>query len=445
MISAFQLAVLANAFAILFVVALSLQSRRYYNPDYLQYWILAHVWEAALILCDLPHLLKAGELLPAQLYAAALSGSVTLWYYTKLGSVLARRRLDDRWFWPVVASGCASVLLLEVSGVGGYNALTPILLACLACTFWLGCLFTWGTNISTRSSAAWLGVPLLIRSGFAPFITLVGPTSWVWTNYAAGAALHLITGAGMAIFMMREGLEALKHEQELHHKTNRLQQEFLGIVSHELKTPLAVISQGAHNMVLLQSPKERAEVNHIIQERTQDLSRLITSIVDYAKLESGNFRMTLVTEDLGLYLQSWMIAWELLVQPKQQTLQVHLDEAELRFSYDPALLQQAIENLIGNAVKFTPRHGVIRVAVRKVRNRVVISVQDNGPGIAAEDQEVIFQKFKQLEQMRTRHHGGTGLGLAICKEIVEHYHHGQLWVESLPGQGANFQMAFPCS
>ncbi|NLG49506.1 MAG: histidine kinase, partial [Chloroflexi bacterium] len=109
---------------------------------------------------------------------------------------------------------------------------------------------------------------------------------------------------------------------------------------------------------------------------------------------------------------------------------------------DPLRIEQVITNLVSNAIKFTPSGGSVTVSAIDLDERVRVSVSDSGIGISEIEQAHIFQRFYQVDSSSTRSYRGAGLGLTICKFIIE-YHHGQIWVESKPGEGSTFQFELP--
>ncbi len=429
-----------NLAAVVFVIALSVQAQRYYAPPYLYHWIMGHVWEAALIACDLPHVLHGYELSPYQVAGAATCAGASLWHYLQLGCVLRGHPLPSWVAGATIGFSWVSVGLLRWTGHASYDALAPVLLALLLVVAWIGGLFIFSKMLTSSVGRLWLGLPFLVRAGFAPLITVVGETEWAWTNYAVGTVLHLLTGAGMVMFLMREGLEALRVQGEGLRESLRLKREFLHTMSHELRTPIAVVAQASAAMVRLDDRAAREEIDAMVQDRTGAMARMVASILDYAKLESGTFEADLVREDLGFRLPDWVEAWR-LVAPAGVTLTLELADDELTVDHDPDMLRQAVENLIANAYRVAPPGSTVLLRVWREGREARLSVTDAGPGLAPELHRVVFDRFRQGDGSASRRHGGLGLGLAICREVVEQYHHGRVWVESTPGEGATFHVA----
>jgi len=227
-----------------------------------------------------------------------------------------------------------------------------------------------------------------------------------------------------------------------------MKDDFISTVTHELRTPLTSIR--AFSEMLQDDPKielfERRRFLGIIVSETERLSRLINQILDLAKLESGRAEWTTSEVDLTEVIIEAMAATSALAKERGIVVSEVLSAGGPVVQADRDRLMQVMINLLSNAVKFAPQNtGRIRVGVGETADAVTVSVTDNGPGIRAEDKEIIFEKFRQGygdEGALTDKPQGTGLGLPITRQIVE-YFGGRLWVESEPGQGACFLFSLP--
>ncbi len=223
---------------------------------------------------------------------------------------------------------------------------------------------------------------------------------------------------------------------------DRLKDEFISTVTHELRTPLTSIRAMAE---ILQDnpaldPEQRRAFVGIIQKESERLSRLISQVLDLAKIESGAFEWHATDVALTPVIQEALAATNHLIQEKQIRLELDLPDRLPLVHADPDRLVQVMINLLSNAAKFT--RDWIRVRLLVTPDHLRVDVQDNGPGIRPEDQERIFEKFHQLSQGGQGRPQGTGLGLPISRHIVERCG-GRLWVESQPGQGATFSFLLP--
>ena len=252
---------------------------------------------------------------------------------------------------------------------------------------------------------------------------------------------------------------ALEHKsQELEAATERLQEanarlqeldrlkdDFVSTMSHELRTPLTSIR--SFSEILLDNPdldqEERQGFMRTIVEETERLTRLINQVLDLSKLESGLTDWRIEPIDLRQVVQSSAQAAAQLFRDKDVALDVDLPAWVPTVEADRDRVVQVVLNLLSNAVKFS-ESGVGRVSVRLAAGdgMVRVDVSDNGPGIAAQDQRAIFEKFRQGGDTHRNRPKGTGLGLSISRQIVGHLS-GRLWVESTPGKGATFSFTLP--
>jgi signal transduction histidine kinase/CHASE3 domain sensor protein len=226
---------------------------------------------------------------------------------------------------------------------------------------------------------------------------------------------------------------------------NRAKATFLASMSHELRTPLnaalgfaSLVRSGVYGAV----NEQQSEVLSRVERSQTHLAHLIDDILDFARLEAGRVRVKLepvrvldVISDLAP-----------LVEPQATAKKIELSllppQESLRVSADRQRLQQILVNLVGNAIKFTPELGTIRVGARAVDEKVVIQVQDTGVGIPADRLQSIFEPFVQVDAGLTRTVAGAGLGLAISRDLARAMG-GDLTVESELGKGSTFSVTLP--
>ncbi|WP_319409981.1 sensor histidine kinase [uncultured Desulfosarcina sp.] len=226
---------------------------------------------------------------------------------------------------------------------------------------------------------------------------------------------------------------------------DRLKDEFISTVSHELRTPLTAIRSLAeilHDYPDTTLDRQR-EFSSIIIRETQRLTRLITQVLDFHKLESGRMRWAITSVDLKDVVQEAVSATGQLVADKRIQMQVYLPDSSRLIAADRDQLIQAMVNLISNAVKFCdPDQGRIDIRLEYGVDRLTVSVSDNGIGISEADQKQIFNKFQQVVDPSRGRPPGTGLGLSITRQIIQH-HKGELKVKSTLGKGATFYFSLP--
>jgi signal transduction histidine kinase len=225
---------------------------------------------------------------------------------------------------------------------------------------------------------------------------------------------------------------------------NQHKSQFVANMSHELRTPLAamlgyseLIQEGFYGP----PPQKSIEALGRIRANGKHLLGLINTVLDIAKIESGQFSLNLGEYALESVIETVRAATESLAQNKKLAL---ITDVGIRLPTgfgDEQRLTQVLLNLVGNALKFTDV-GEVRVSATVANNSFAISVADTGPGIPTAEQIRIFEQFHQVDSSNTRAKGGTGLGLAIAKQIVE-MHGGRIWVDSALGHGSTFHLQLP--
>ena len=247
----------------------------------------------------------------------------------------------------------------------------------------------------------------------------------------------------------QQALEAataeLRSANERLRELDRMKDDFISTVTHELRTPLTSIR--ALSEMLHEDPRLELEARTrflgIIVSETERLTRLINQILDMAKLESGRAEWTTSAVDVAEVAQEAMDSLGQLFRDKGVPLTAEIASELPSVQADRDRLMQVVINLLSNAVKFVPADGgAVKVCVTCGEGCVRVAVIDNGPGLSADECQVIFEKFRQGGDTLTGKPQGTGLGLPISRQIVEHFG-GKLWVESRPGQGAQFVFTVP--
>ena len=224
---------------------------------------------------------------------------------------------------------------------------------------------------------------------------------------------------------------------------NRTKDEFVSIVSHELRTPLNAIL--GWTSMLQQGSLDAAMSERALQSVADNAKRqlgLVQDLLDFSRLQAGRLPLDMEEVDLRSVLRG--VVETLLPTAAAGGLQINVQTVPpLRLRADARRLEQVFFNLLGNAVKFTPRGGEVRIGVRLSESSVDVTVSDTGEGIDAEFLPHMFDAFRQAHTTRSSRHGGVGLGLSIAKELVE-AHRGTIRAESGgPGTGATFVVTLP--
>ena len=222
---------------------------------------------------------------------------------------------------------------------------------------------------------------------------------------------------------------------------SKLRSEFVSIVSHEFRTPLTGI-QGFSELIRDEelTPAETREYAGDINKDARRLARLITDMLDLDRMESG--RMTLNTEPVDLNRIVTNTAAQFRLSATSHPIDLHLDERLPVLMGDSDRLTQVINNLVSNAIKYSPAGGPIELRTERAERTVLLTVRDHGMGIPAEQLEKIFDRYSRVETTETRAIQGTGLGLPIVRQIVQ-LSEGQVWATSESGQGSVFYVELP--
>ena len=234
---------------------------------------------------------------------------------------------------------------------------------------------------------------------------------------------------------LQEALEKLK-------ELDRLKSEFFANISHELRTPLTLILAPVEELALVADSDYQRQQLRVIRNNAERLLGLINDLLDLSRLDAGGLRLNLAEMDIRSVAAA---------VHENTTPAAFAKDIDFRFTADPSgrkilgdahRLEIVLTNLVSNALKFTPRNGTIEIRVRDIEDGVQIEVEDNGPGIPAEDLPKIFERFFQVNPADRRREGGVGIGLALARELVE-LHGGSVDVASEPGQFTRFAIMLP--
>ncbi|MBV4461086.1 PAS domain-containing protein [Pseudomonas sp. COR58] len=219
----------------------------------------------------------------------------------------------------------------------------------------------------------------------------------------------------------------------------RVRSEFVLRASHELRTPVTGMHMAFglfRERAKFAEDSRESDLLDTVNEEMQRLMQLINDLLNFSRYQSGLQKLSLAPCSIGDLLEQAQSRFAGAAAEKGVTLSVEVQEPLPRLQADQAQLDRVLDNLIDNALRHTARDGLIRLQARRHGERVIISVEDNGEGIAYGQQGRIFEPFVQVGRKK----GGAGLGLALCKEIVQ-LHGGRMGVYSRPGQGTQFYMA----
>ncbi len=270
---------------------------------------------------------------------------------------------------------------------------------------------------------------------------------------------HLVSGFSVGAvdyvtkpFNAPELLARVRTHLELQHARARLREmndeknEFMGIVAHDLKNPLGAI-QGYAEIILEETEAPQGEVADCagrIRETARRMTDMVQQLLDANRIERGEMQLNMAPTELTPLVRSVVENYLPRAAAKQQTIHFEDTGAPATVPADPQVMMQVMENLISNAVKYSPAGKNIRVRISAEPGSVRCAIEDEGPGLSIEDQKKLFGKFARLSAKPTGGEHSTGLGLSIVKRMVEAMN-GTVWCESEPGRGATFMVQFPAA
>lgn len=235
-----------------------------------------------------------------------------------------------------------------------------------------------------------------------------------------------------------------KKNKELE-KLNDDKIKFLRIAAHDLRNPVSAILSSS--MMLLDDAKERftnteMEFLSIIQQSSEFVLTLLNQLLDVSVIESGNLNLHLSNINLVSLIKSNIALNKVIAERKSIKINFSCDETEINLVVDKVKLEQVLNNLISNSVKFSFPNSETNIMLAQNDKQVIIMVVDKGQGIPLEEQSNLFQPFAKTSVQSTGGERNTGLGLSICKKIIE-AHNGKIWLDSEPGVGTTFYIALP--
>lgn len=240
-----------------------------------------------------------------------------------------------------------------------------------------------------------------------------------------------------ANLVLTSGLQRIDVEKE----------QFAAMVTHELKTPLVPVigyCKMLRTSLLGNLTSQQADALDVIEKNAKRLERLISDIMDVRKLDLNRIKFSMADVLIDEFFDDLNTSYAQVLSQSGKEFIIDIQRKGLRMQTDRNRLRQCFDNLISNAIKFTPAIGAkITVGCRVDGGKLILFVRDNGMGISEDAQKFLFKKFYQIDTSERRNIGGSGLGLAICKGIIECLG-GKIWVESDGKTGSTFYMAFKC-
>jgi signal transduction histidine kinase/ActR/RegA family two-component response regulator len=299
--------------------------------------------------------------------------------------------------------------------------------------------------ISTPYTAVivWIAATLWGGPEFWPFMAVL---PFMWSGLAVGVLLNMVANAKIVAFQdhQRHLIEELGGARDKADAANKAKSAFLGVISHELRTPMNGVLGAAQLLSATRLDPTQKEYVSIVRNSGDSLLALLNDILDLTKIEADRMALEAIEIDMHELVERVGATWTARAGEKSIDYVVEADPSVPAVVIgDPTRLSQVLHNLLSNGIKFTDRGGVkFRIRSERVgdfRARISFAISDTGPGIAAEDVERLFQPFTQLDASSTRRYGGTGLGLTICRRLAQ-LMGGELVVDSVVGQGSTFTL-----
>jgi len=288
-------------------------------------------------------------------------------------------------------------------------------------------------------------VPVVIRQSLSPLKTINKALSRVKEGtYGEKIKYTSDDEIGELVDSFNIMSDTIKEKEEQAKKTDIAKDEFLAMITHELKTPLVPI-QGYSDILLNEHlgklNSEQKNRLSIIKSSSETLLGIISDLLDVQKLEIGQLRMKKENSDIKSSILKSVNA--LAPQAEKNEIKITTDAESLMVVHDSERIKQVLTNLIKNAmIAVESKTGKIEVTMEDTPSEIQISVKDNGMGIPKDKQKDLFKKFYQVDTTLTRERGGSGLGLAICRGIIDN-HGGSISVQSQEGKGAKFTFNIP--
>ena len=248
------------------------------------------------------------------------------------------------------------------------------------------------------------------------------------------------------------GLVCVLHDVTSQQKEERERKEFVSNVSHELRTPLTSVK--SYVEALTDGAWKDEEVAphflKVVQDETDRMIRMINDLLILSRMDSGTARLDLEYVNINELFNYILDRFDMIIKKEEEdgtvkkryTIVRHIAKKDLWVEIDTDKFTQVIDNIMNNAVKYSPDGGVITARLVETHNHVILSISDQGLGIPRKDLGHIFDRFFRVDKARSRKQGGTGLGLAISKEVVNMLG-GQIWVDSVEGKGSTFYISLP--
>ena len=242
------------------------------------------------------------------------------------------------------------------------------------------------------------------------------------------------------------GLVCVLHDVTEQEKNEEERRNFVSNVSHELRTPLTSMRSylEALNDGAWQDPELAPQFLKVTQEETERMIRMISDLLNLSRMDAGRSPLNLEMIQLNGMLNFILDRFDMLIEKEELNYQIvrEFTRRDLFVEADKDKLMQVFDNILNNAMKYSPKGGIITVRLIETHSEAIVAISDEGMGIPKKDLGKVFDRFYRVDKARSREMGGTGLGLAISKEVIT-AHGGKIWVDSTEGKGSTFFISLP--
>lgn len=245
------------------------------------------------------------------------------------------------------------------------------------------------------------------------------------------------------------GLVIVLHDVTEQQRIEEERRQFVSNVSHELRTPLTSVKSyvDALQEGAIEDPEVAKSFLAVAQDETTRMIHMINDLLELSRMDSGTMKLETEYVNVGELFNYILNRFDMIIAnddkpEKYYTIKREITNSQIWVELDTSKFTQVVDNIMNNAIKYSPDGGVITARMIDRKTEVVLSITDQGLGIPKKDLGHIFDRFFRVDKARSRAQGGTGLGLAISKEIIERFG-GKIWVESLEGKGSTFSISLP--
>ncbi len=245
------------------------------------------------------------------------------------------------------------------------------------------------------------------------------------------------------------GIVCVLHDVTEQEKIERERRDFVSNVSHELRTPLTSMRSYLEALIdgAWKDPEIAPNFLQVTQEETDRMIRMISDLLNLSRMDAGNNALDMEYVNINELFNHVLDRFDMMIQSSDQPKKTFFIKREITnrqiwAEIDTDKMMQVFDNIMNNAIKYSPDGGTITCSLRETHDNVVISISDQGMGIPKKDLPHVFDRFYRVEKARARSMGGTGLGLAISKEVVQR-HGGKIWANSSEGKGTTFYVLLP--